>query len=300
MAVIASVAMDLVHDKEANKAKMTAFVEEAAEKNADLIVFPELALGGFPENPMFVFSPKDAFYQHEVAELVPEGESTQYFVELAAKHDMHIAWGMAEQSHESWDMIYNTLVLVGPEGYMGKYRKVHLPLTERILMYPGDGDYPVFDTRIGKIGLMICFDKAYPEVARTLALKGADILLCPTAWPALEPNEDDSDYKAGNVFSFARALENMCFFVDSCVSGPYEMGHSRIIGPNPLQVCATTGFEEGMAVADVDVRAEIAQARIASMAGSDLLKDRKPATYGELAKPNRRNPISGDVGQFAE
>ena len=300
MAVIASVAMDLVHDKDVNKAKMTAYIEEAAEKRADLIVFPELALGGFPENPMFVFSPEDAFYQHEVAELVPEGDSTQYFVELAAKHDMYIAWGMTEQSHESWDMIYNTLVLVGPEGYVGKYRKVHLPLTERILMYPGVGDYPVFDTRIGKIGLMICFDKAYPEVARTLALKGADILLCPTAWPALEPNEDDNDYKAGNVFSFARALENMCFFVDSCVSGPFEMGHSRIIGPNPMQVCATTGFEESMAVADVDVRGEIAKARIASMAGSDLLKDRKPATYGELSKANRRNPISGDVGQLAE
>ncbi len=90
---------------------------------------------------------------------------------------------MAEQDSENWDMLYNTLVLVGPDGYIGKYRKVHLPLTERIMMYPGDGDYPVFETRFGKVGLMICFDKAYPEVARSLALKGAEILLCPTAWP---------------------------------------------------------------------------------------------------------------------
>ena len=300
MAVIASVAMDLARDKAENKAKMTTFIEEAAEKDVDLILFPERALGGLPEKPMFVFDPQDAFYQHETAELVPEGDSVHYFAELAVRHDIYIAWGMTEQSHESWDMIYNTLVLVGPEGYVGKYRKVHLPLTERIMMYPGEGDYPVFDTRIGKVGLMICFDKAYPEVARTLALKGADILLCPTAWPSIETSEDDNDYKAGNVFSFARALENMCFFVDSCVSGPFEMGHSRIIGPNPMQVCATTGFEEGMAVADVDVHGEIAKARIASMAGSDLLKDRKPATYGELVKPNRRNPISGDIGQFTE
>ncbi len=70
------------------------------------------------------------------------------------------------------------------------------------------------------------------------------------------------------------------------------MGHSRIIGPNPMQTCATTGFEEGMAIADVDIKAEIMKARLASMAGSDLLKDRKPATYGELVKKNRRNPIS--------
>lgn len=298
MAVLASVAMDLVRDKEANKAKMTRFVNEAAAQGADFILFPELALGGLPENPMFIFNPNDAFYQHEVAEVVPDGPSTQYFINLAKEKDIYIAWGMTEQDPDDFDIIYNSLVLVGPEGCVGKYRKVHLPLTERIMMYPGDGDYPVFETRFGKVGLMICFDKAYPEVARSLALKGAEILLCPTAWPSIEPSEDDNDFKAGNVFSFARALENMCFFIDSCVSGQYEMGHSRIIGPNPMQICATTGFEEGMAIADVDVHGEIFKARLASMAGSDLLKDRKPATYGDLVKANKRNPISGDVGQF--
>ena len=298
MAILASVAMDNARDKKANKAKMTKFIEEAAAKNADLILFPELCLGGLPENPMFIFNPQDAFYQHSVAEVVPDGESTQYFIELAKKHDIYIGWGMCEQDPEEFDIIYNALVVVGPEGFVGKYRKVHLPLTERIMMYPGDGDYPVFDTRFGRIGLMVCFDKAYPEVSRALALKGAQILLCPTAWPSIEPSEDDNDYKAGNVFSFARALENMCFFVDSCTSGPYEMGHSRIIGPNPMQICATTGFEEGMCIADIDIEAEIMKARLASMAGSDLLKDRKPATYGDLCVPNKRNPISGDVGQF--
>ena len=298
MAVLASVAMDNARDKEANKAKMTKFVEEAAAKGADFILFPELCLGGLPENPMFVFNPQDAFYQHEVAEVVPEGPSTQYFIELAAKHDIYIGWGMTEQDPDEFDIIYNALVVVGPEGFVGKYRKVHLPLTERIMMYPGDGDYPVFDTRFGRIGLMVCFDKAYPEVSRALALKGAQILLCPTAWPSIEPSEDDNDYKAGNVFSYARALENMCFFIDSCTSGPYEMGHSRIIGPSPMQLIATTGFEEGMAIAEVDVEGEIFKARLASMAGSDLLKDRKPATYGALCMPNKRNPISGDVGQF--
>lgn len=298
MAILASVAMDLVNDKDANIAKMTKFIEEAARQKADFILFPELALGGLPKNPMFVFNPEDAFYQHEVAEVVPEGESTQYFIELARKNDIYIAWGMTEQDPDDWDIIYNSLVLVGPEGFVGKYRKVHLPLTERIMMYPGTGDYPVFDTRFGKVGMMICFDKAYPEVARILALKGAEILLCPTAWPAIEPSEEDNDFRAGNVFSYARALENMCFFVDSCVSGKFEMGHSRIIGPNPMQICATTGFEEGMAVANVDVKGEIMKARLAAMAGSDLLKDRKPATYGDLCVCNKRNPISGDVGQF--
>ncbi|MEI3231394.1 MAG: carbon-nitrogen hydrolase family protein [Gordonibacter pamelaeae] len=299
MAVIASVAMDLARDKAENKAKMTTFIEEAAEKDVDLILFPSSRWAVCQRSPCSCSIRR----MPSISMRRPSwcgGRLGALLAELAVRHEIYIAWGMTEQSHESWDMIYNTLVLVGPEGYVGESRKVPLPLTERIMMYPGEGDYPVFDTRIGKVGLMICFDKAYPEVARTLALKGADILLCPTAWPSIETSEDDNDYKAGNVFSFARALENMCFFVDSCVSGPFEMGHSRIIGPNPMQVCATTGFEEGMAVADVDVHGEVAKARIASMAGSDLLKDRKPATYGELVKPNRRNPISGDIGQFTE
>ena len=298
MAVLASVAMDLVNDKAANRAKMDSYVEKAAAQNADFVLFPELALGGVPKNPMFIFNPDDAKYQHDVAELVPEGDSTQHFIEMAKKLDIYIGWGMAEQSHERFDALYNTLVVVGPEGFVGKYRKVHQPLTERIMFYSGSGDYPVFDTRFGKIGLMICFDKAYPEVSRTLALKGAQILLCPTAWPSIEPSEDDNDFRAGNVFSFARALENMCFRergqIDSCVS----IGRDpRIIAQIP---CATTDFEEGMAVADVDVEGEILKSRLYAMAGSDLLKDRKPATYGELAKPNRYNPISGDLGQFAE
>lgn len=171
MAVLASVAMDLVNDKAANRAKMDSYVEKAAAQNADFVLFPELALGGVPKNPMFIFNPDDAKYQHDVAELVPEGDSTQHFIEMAKKLDIYIGWGMAEQSHERFDALYNTLVVVGPEGFVGKYRKVHQPLTERIMFYSGSGDYPVFDTRFGKIGLMICFDKAYPEVSRTLALK---------------------------------------------------------------------------------------------------------------------------------
>ena len=154
MAVLASVAMDLVNDKAANRAKMDSYVEKAAAQNADFVLFPELALGGVPKNPMFIFNPDDAKYQHDVAELVPEGDSTQHFIEMAKKLDIYIGWGMAEQSHERFDALYNTLVVVGPEGFVGKYRKVHQPLTERIMFYSGSGDYPVFDTRFGKIGLI--------------------------------------------------------------------------------------------------------------------------------------------------
>lgn len=90
MAVLASVAMDLVNDKAANRAKMDSYVEKAAAQNADFVLFPELALGGVPKNPMFIFNPDDAKYQHDVAELVPEGDSTQHFIEMAKKLDIYI------------------------------------------------------------------------------------------------------------------------------------------------------------------------------------------------------------------
>jgi predicted amidohydrolase len=208
---------------------------------------------------------------------------------------------MAEQSHERFDVLYNACVMVGPDGYVGKYRKTHQPLTERLTFYSGDGDYPVFDTRIGKVGLTVCYDKCYPEPARIQALKGAQILVSPTAWPCLSHSADDPDFKVSDIFALARASENMIFFVESTIGWSEEepcMGHSRIIGPNPGQICATTGFDEEMAVADVDIEAEILNARLFAMGGSDLLKDRKPATYGMIAQVNKWNPISGDMGQF--
>lgn len=301
MAKIASVAMSISCDnKQENLSSMITYIEEAATQDADLILFPEMALTGFPKNPMSTFSPDDAAYQHQVAELIPEGDSTQTLIALAKKYDMYIAWGMSEQSSSRADVLYNAVVLVGPEGFIGKYRKVHQPLTERILFYSGEGDYPVFDTRIGKVGLMVCFDKSYPEVSRILALKGAEVILCPQLWPTMERDGKDSDFLAGNIFSYARAFENMVFFVDSGAAGPYFMGHSRIVGPNPMQVCATTEFEPGMAIADVDIQGEILKSRLYAMAGSDLLKDRKPATYGLINKPNKYNPMSGDIGQLEE
>lgn len=298
MAVIAAVTMDSSGgDKEANIQKMERFVRSAAEQGADLIVFPELCVGGFPESPMFTYDPKDALYQHQVAELVPQGAVTQRLANLAAELDIYIVWGMAEQSQERFDVLYNAAVMVGPNGYVGRHRKVHQPLTERIMFYPGSDEFPVFDTRIGKVGLLICFDKCFPESTRLLALKGAQVVLAPTAWPAMQKNDDDPDVRAANVFDYARALENMIFMVNAGSAGEYEMGNSRIIGPSPMQLIASTGYDEGMCIADVDIEAEIIKAHRISMLGSDLLKDRKPVLYAGLSVPNRWNPVSGDTGQ---
>ena len=285
MAKIAAVSMEVACDTQANVEKFEKYLREAAAQDVDLIVFPECSLQGLPIGLTAIESPK-AFKLHEVAEQVPNGENVQKVIALAKENNIYVVWSMVEQDQERFDVLYNTCVLVGPEGYIGKYRKVHQALAERLYMYPGNGEYPVFDTRIGKVGLSVCFDKAYPEVARILAIQGAEIIVAPTAWRCMDRTDEDPDFRLANIFAFSRAMENMVFYVEATHAGPCRMGHSRIIGPNPIQICATTGYDEGMAVAEVDIQQEILNARLAAMAGSDLLKDRKPGTYSILTENN--------------
>lgn len=283
------------YDVQQNLERMLAYVKKAAEQGCDLVVLPEEILTGVGTVGMQQFKPDDKLTFMKNAQLVPEGESVQALIAAAKQHNIYINWSMAEQDPDRFDATYNTSVLVGPEGYIGKYRKVHLPLCERLVHYPGLGDYPVFDTAIGKIGLEVCFDKCFPEVARSLALKGAQIILNPICWPNMSGTEDDPDHHAHVTFAHSRAWENMVVFVDANHAGQFMEGHSQIIGPNPGQVLATTGFDEDMAVAEFDLQEEIKHARVVAMGGSDLLRDRKPGTYGEIAKFTPYNPIHGGV-----
>lgn len=285
---------------EANLKKMDAFIDQAAQQHADLIVFPELASSGEPTCGLNAYLPEDHHTIMRIAEQVPDGPTTQHFIKKAAECHMYICWSMFEKDPVDYTMTYNAGVLVGPEGFVGRYRKTHQPGTEEMMAWPGR-ELPVFDTTLGKVGIMICYEKAFPEVARTLALKGAKIILNPTDWPIKgEPREDDPWLMDANVFDFARALENGIVLVPSYATGDHMMGHSRIVGPNAGQVFATTGFDEGMAVADVDVEQVITDAKIDVLCGCNIVKDRKPALYGELVKPNPYNPWSGDMGQFSE
>lgn len=284
-------------DKQANVDKMVEWIEKAAAQGVDMMVFPEDHLTGTGTHFMNEFFPPDKLYWLDIAELVPEGPTTQKMIELAAKYHMYIAWGMTEKDPNRFDVIHNCCAFVGPEGFIGKYRKVHLPLAERLVITPGF-DYPVFDTEFGKVGLMTCFDKMFPEVARIYAIKGANIILCSTGWPNLTQSLDDPDHKAYVTIMPARAAENMIFIAEATSSnmpgGPdiFE-SHSWILGPNPGQILAQVdSFDEGMAVAEFDLEKEIINARVVSMGGSDICRDRVPSTYGELTKFNEYEPYS--------
>lgn len=163
-------------------------VVEAARQKVDLLVLPETLT--------YYGTGKKAA---EVAEPVP-GPATRYFGELAQKHSMYIVACIYERDG---NLVYNTATLIGPDGQLvGKYRKVTLPRGEiEAGVQPGD-DYPVFNTRFGKVGMMICYDGFFPEVARNLSLAGADVI----AWPVWGCNP---------LLGAARACENHVYVISS-------------------------------------------------------------------------------------
>lgn len=148
-----------------NRELFVPLIEEAAAKKADLIVLPEL------------LTCKGVTHEYaSVAEPIP-GPTTDFFGELAKKHDCYLVVGLPERDGE---LVYNVAVLLGPEGDVaGKYRKVTLPREEIARgIAPGD-EYPVFETRFGKVGMMICYDVFFPEVARRLSRNGAEVIALP-------------------------------------------------------------------------------------------------------------------------
>jgi predicted amidohydrolase len=136
--------------------------------DADLMVLPELFNTGYQ------FTSKDEVFA--LAEKVPDGQTTQALIDLAKGKHLYIVAGLAEREN---DRCYNSAVLVGPNGFIDCYRKLHLFYHEKRWFDPGNTELGVYDIGHAKIGIMICFDWFFPEVARCLALKGADIICHP-------------------------------------------------------------------------------------------------------------------------
>lgn len=173
---------------ESKRAQFAPLIADAASQGADLVVLPE-TLTYFGSGLSFA----------EVAESVP-GPSTEAFGQIAKEHDLYIVAGLVERDGR---LIYNVAALIGPDGELvGKYRKVTLPSGESDAGIMPGADYPVFETRFGTVGLMICYDGFFPEVARRLTVNGAEVI----AWPVWGCNPHLAE---------ARAAENHVFLVSS-------------------------------------------------------------------------------------
>jgi predicted amidohydrolase len=171
-----------------NCEEFAPLIAEAAKQRADLVVLGET-----------VPSANVKAKPEQIAETIP-GPATEYFGQLARQHRLHVVLSLYERAAH---LIYNTAVLLGPEGKLiGKYRKVSLPPGEAAKGIAPGKDYPVFDTAFGKVGMMVCYDGFFPEVARELTKNGAEII----AWPVWGCNPKLAE---------ARACENHVYLISS-------------------------------------------------------------------------------------
>lgn len=287
---LAAVCMNVEHNKEANLEKYIQYIEEAASLNARLIVFPEVSLQGYlkkrggPSEPEVIELTR---YYRQTAETVP-GPTTELIGKYALRHNMYIQIGMAEAARAE-QVFYNSAVLVGPEGVVGVFRKLH-DRGEWPVFCSGD-EFPVLETNMGRMGMFVCYDMCFPETVRTYAVRGAVIASMSTAWPLKDPAADDpeTDHYAYvyDTLTRAHALANQVFFLSSNqvgATGRFNYyGHSRIISPAGA-VLADSGREEKLITATVDIEHEIDIARTETLFFKNLLRDRRPETYGALVE----------------
>jgi predicted amidohydrolase len=228
-------------DKNVNIDKMQKVASKAKRHGVDLVIFPELSLTGYVV--------RDQIY--ELAEIIP-GPSTTVVADIAKKTKTHIIFGMVELSEKTQATIYNSAVLVGPEGFIGKYRKIYLPthsVFEEKRYFRQGYQTEAFDTPLGKIGLIICYDIFFPEVSRLTRLKGAQLIVCISASPATRRTFFEA-------LTVARAMENTAFLAYVNLVGIEDglqfWGGSRLVGPNGKILVQAKYDEEDLVMCDVN------------------------------------------------
>ena len=247
--------------KEKNISKVISAVKDA---DLDLLVLPEFFATGYQ------FTSTD-----EVAELsepIPDGNTTMALLDLSREKGIYIVAGLPEKDG---DKFYNSAVLTGPEGLIGVYRKTHLFFEERLYFIPGDTGFKVWNTPIGRIGIMICFDWFFPESARSLALLGAEVIahpsnlvlpFCPDAMPV-------------------RCLENGVYAITANRTGTEEredgkaltfIGKSEIVSPKAEILVRAGEKEDALMIVEIDP--SLASDKKLNPF-NDILKDRRPEKY---------------------
>jgi predicted amidohydrolase len=258
-------------EPEANLEKVILRLHEAAERGADLAVFPECALTGY------ALTAEEA---EAVAETIP-GPRTARLTEACREAGALAVVGTIEKDEAG--CCFNTAVLVGPSGVLATYRKTHLPClgVDRFLA-AGDSLPGPFDTQVGSLGLLICYDLRFPEPIRVLALAGAQMILLPTAWPARATLYPE-------FINRARSEENHVYIVAANRVGEERgvryLGRSIITDPDgDVMAEASTDGEEILCV-EVDLaRSDRKQIIVAPGEYElDLFGDRRPELYRDLA-----------------
>ena len=260
-----------IADLAANRALSVAAIRAAVDDGADVVVLPELVTSGY------VFASP-----HEAASvaITPDDELFAAWSAEAARGGAVVVGGFCERGPD--DRLYNSAAVVDGSGVLGVYRKTHLWDREKLVFTPGLDAPRVLDTAVGRLGVLVCYDLEFPELTRSLALAGAELLAVPTNWPLVDrpPGERPPEV----VIGMAAARVNR-MFIACCDRTGTERGQrwtagTTIIGADGWVLAEQGG--EGPAAADVD----LAQARAKTLTElCDALGDRRPELYAALGMP---------------
>lgn len=271
---IACVQMEpIVGEKDRNVRRSIEMIEEAAGKGATLVVLPELCNSGY------VFDTREEAFA--LSEEIPAGPTCQAWAGVASKHGLHIVAGIDERDGNA---LYNSSVVIGPHGYVGTFRKVHLWNKENLFFEPGNLGFPVFKTPIGRIGTFICYDGWFPESYRLCALQGADIVCVPTNWVPI-PGQDENREAMANILAMAAAHSNSLFVAAADRIGTERqqpfIGQSIIVSYTgwPVSGPASPDKEE---IIYADVNLSDARRKRNWNEYNQVLRDRRTDLYNEM------------------
>jgi predicted amidohydrolase len=256
----------LLNNREQNVKELLKVTEEALKNGAKLVVAPEMATTGYD------YANREAI--RPFVDTIP-GKTTDAFAKLGKKYNAYLVFGMAEVEKKT-GLYYNSAALVGPEGYIGKYRKMQMWETEMHWAAWGDLGVPVFDTKIGKIAINICMDSAYYETSRLAGIKGTDILAFPT------------NSSAQTISALpARAQQNGMYIISANRSntenGFHMIGGSAIWSPDGKKLAeAPVVMNESEDIDEPTITYATIDPRLFDNKNKDALNERRPKLYKEI------------------
>ena len=280
---IAGVQMDVVlGDVPGNLERMLQRLTTASRAGAEYVIFPECALTGY----CFTKRQEAAPFAQAI-----NGPAVQAFIERCQDLNCYATFGLIESDGEK---LYNAAALVGPEGLISSYRKVHLPFIgiDRFLDY-GDRPFAVHEVAGVRVGLNICYDAGFPEPARCLTLLGGDLIVLPTNWPT--GAECSAEYAINT-----RAMENTVYYAAINRIGEERgtrfIGQSRICDPLGRTLACGSGSEEAILYAEIDVTLSRTKhlIRVPHQNEINRIADRRPEMYTQITEPH---PLARRRGQ---
>jgi predicted amidohydrolase len=268
---IGAVAAGFTRDLEFDLSRVEALIRHGRREELQLLVLPDAALGGY------LTDLNDPDLDDLPPALDPDDPLIAKVIAMAG--EMVVCFGFCEAAGP---YRYNTALCVTGDGVLGKHRKVHQPRGEQAI-YAAGNEFAAFDTPVGRLGMMIDYDKTFPEAARALALDGAGLIACLCAWPTSITNRaprmnEDRQSRLFDLYDRSRAAENQVVLVSSNLTGSIGsmrfLGQSKVVGPGG-DIIARTWSKAGIAIAEVDVHAEIDTARRVL----HHLDERRPEAY---------------------